>query len=76
MALVSKVSEVDVNEKDDSDNEGFLMNSDDEAVAFYSNNRVKKFFKKPFNPKGKATDAKSGVTKTGGEERKKMEKAE
>ncbi|XP_052622549.1 uncharacterized protein LOC128127868 [Lactuca sativa] len=55
LALVSKVSEVDVNEKDDSDNEGFFMNSDDEAVA---------------------TDAKSGVTKTGGEVRKKMEKAE
>ena len=52
----------------------FLMNSDDEAVAFYSNNRVKKFFKKPFNPKGKNSDAKNVVTRTGGEERKKMEK--
>ena len=52
------------------------MNSDDEAVAFYSNNRVKKFFKKPFNPKGKQTDAKSGFIKAGGEEKKKFEKVE
>ena len=53
LALVSKVIEIDAGEKEESDNEGFLMNSDDEAVAFYSNNRVKKFFKNPFNPKGK-----------------------
>ncbi|KAL7592770.1 hypothetical protein Lser_V15G32250 [Lactuca serriola] len=72
LALVSKVSETD--EKDGSDEEGFFMNSDDEAVAFYSNNRVKKFFKKPFNTKGKNSDAKNVVTRTGGEERKKMEK--
>ena len=49
--MVSKISETDVGETEGSDNEGFLMNSDDEAVTFYSNNRVKKFFKKPFNPK-------------------------
>nr|KAJ0207989.1 hypothetical protein LSAT_V11C500266000 [Lactuca sativa] len=74
LALVSKISEVEINETNGSDNEGFLMNSDDEAVAFYSNNKVKNFFKKPFNPKGKANDAKSGVAKAGGEEKKKLEK--
>ena len=52
------------------------MNSDDEAVAFYSNNRVKKFFKNPFNPKGKASDVKNAVIRTGGGERKKLEKAD
>ena len=35
LALVSKVSEVEINETDGSDIEGFLMNSDDEAVTFY-----------------------------------------
>ena len=38
LALVSKVSEKEANEKEDSDNEGLIVNSDDEAVAFYSNN--------------------------------------
>ena len=50
--LVSKVTEKETIEGGDSDvEEGFLMNSDDEAIAFYSNNKVKKFFEKPFNPK-------------------------
>ena len=45
LALVSKVSERE-NEKSKSDEEeGFLINSDDEVVAFYSNNRVKKFLR-------------------------------
>ena len=44
LALVSKVSEVETVEKEGSDEEGFLMNSNDEFVAFYSNNQVKKVF--------------------------------
>ena len=59
LALVSKVSEKEVVGKVDSDDEeGFIMNTDDEAIAFYSNNKVKKFFKKPFNPKLKISDEK------------------
>ncbi|XP_052627452.1 uncharacterized protein LOC128134082 [Lactuca sativa] len=76
LALVSKVSEVEATEKENSDEEGFLLNSDDEAVAFYSNNRVKKFFKKPFNPKGKKNELKGNSTKSGEEEKKKFEKSE
>ena len=48
LALVSKVSEVESYEKENSDEEGFVLISDDEAVAFYSNNRVKFFFHKAF----------------------------
>ena len=58
LALVSKVTERESEKLKSDEEEGFLMNSDDEAVAFYSNNRVKKFFKKPFNPK-KSSDSKS-----------------
>ncbi|XP_052626952.1 uncharacterized protein LOC128133522 [Lactuca sativa] len=61
LALVSKVNEIDTGEKEVSDNEGFLMNSDDEA---------------PFDPKGKPNDAKSGFIKVGGEEKKKLGKVE
>ena len=49
LTLVSKMSEKEEEEKDDSDEEGFMINSDDEAITYYSNNRVKKFFKKPFS---------------------------
>ena len=45
LALVSKVAENETLEKGNSYEEGFLLNSDDEAIAFYSNNRVKRFFK-------------------------------
>ncbi|XP_023742160.1 uncharacterized protein LOC111890233 [Lactuca sativa] len=77
LALVSKVTEKESIEKDNSYEEGFLMNLDNEAVAFYSKNRVKKFFKKPFNPKMKQGDAKgSFVNKSAGEEKKKFEKNE
>ena len=55
----------------------FLINSDDEAFAFYTNNRAKKFFKKPFSSKSKTGDVKEKfVTKTGGEEKKKSEKSD
>ena len=58
LALISKGSERESEKLKSDEEEGFLMNSDDEAVAFYSNNRVKKFFKKPFNPKNKSSDSK------------------
>ncbi|KAL7606668.1 hypothetical protein Lser_V15G16417 [Lactuca serriola] len=76
LALVSKVSEIESAEKENSDEESFIMNSGDEVVAFYSNNQVKKFFKKPFNPKGKQSEVKGNFTKSGVEEKKKFEKSE
>ena len=76
LALVSKVSKKEAVEKGDSDDEeGFIINSDDEAIAFYSNNRVKKFFKKPFNPKVKQSEGKGSLVKKNVvEEKKKFEK--
>ena len=77
LALVSKVSEKEQVEEEDSDEEGVIVNSDDEAVDFYSNNKVKKFFKKPFNSKSKNVDVKERfVLKAGGDEKKKSEKKE
>ncbi|XP_023768575.1 uncharacterized protein LOC111917153 [Lactuca sativa] len=74
LALVSKISEKEA-EKDASDEDkGFIMNSDDEAIAIYSNNRVKKFFKKHFNPKAKSSETKGNfLSKSIGEEKKKDE---
>ena len=54
-----------------------MVNSDDEVVAFYSNNRVKKFFKKPFNSKTKIGEGNGKfVEKAGEEEKKKSEKSD
>ncbi|KAL7614614.1 hypothetical protein Lser_V15G06614 [Lactuca serriola] len=80
LALVSKISGREAKkesvEKENSEDEGLIVNSDDEAIAFYSNNRVKRFFKKSFNAKSKTTDGKGNfATKTVSEE-KKMEKKE
>ena len=61
LALISKVNEKEFVEKEYSDNEGLLLNSDDEAIAFYSNNRVKKFFKKPFSSKSKPVREKENL---------------
>ena len=44
---------VESDEEEKLEEEGFMVKSDHEAVAYYSNNKVKKFFKKPFNPKNK-----------------------
>ncbi|XP_023757080.2 uncharacterized protein LOC111905620 [Lactuca sativa] len=76
LALVSKVSEVESAEKENSDEEGLLLNSDDKAITFYSNNQVKKFFKKPFNPKGKKSEHKGSFMKSVEEEKKKFKKSE
>ena len=58
-ALILKVSgkesEVESAEIDGFGDVGFLMNSEYEVVAYYSDKKVKKFFKKPFNPKFKET---------------------
>ena len=73
--LVLKVAKKETLEKEDSDEDGFLMNSDDEVVAFYSNNRVKKFFHKPFNPKSKSNNGKgSFVNKVVSDDKKMVEK--
>ena len=48
MALVSKtiVKEGESDEEENEGEEGFFLNSDDEVVSYYSNNRVKRFYKK------------------------------
>ena len=78
MALVLKVTEKETVESGDSDvEEGLLMNSDDEAIAFYSNNKAKKFLKKPFNPKSRQSEGRGNfLNKAGGEEKKNIEKKE
>ena len=53
LKVSTKESEIEVVEKVGSRDEGFLMNSEYEAMAYYSNNKLKKLFKKPFNPKYK-----------------------
>lgn len=47
MTLVSKKigKENGSDEEAKESEEGFLLNSDDEVVAYYFNNRVKKFYK-------------------------------
>lgn len=47
MALVSKESMKEDESEGDmkEDEKGFLVNSDDEAVSYYSSNGVKKFFR-------------------------------
>ncbi|CAI9292979.1 unnamed protein product [Lactuca saligna] len=59
MALVSK-------ENVKEDEEGFLINSDDEAVSYYSNNRVKNFLKKPISGGFKNNLEKKQVSNAGG----------
>lgn len=60
---------------ENSKDEDLIVNSDDEVVAFYSNNRVKKFQKKPFSPKSRAGEVKGSFSKKINEE-KKIEKKE
>ncbi|CAI9298675.1 unnamed protein product [Lactuca saligna] len=56
--------------------EGLIVNSDDEVVAFYSNNRVKKFFKKPSNEKSQVSDAKGSFDGKSISEEKKVKRKE
>ena len=49
-------------ENEASNNECFIINLDDEVVAYYSNNKVKKYYKKPFNPKFKGSDSKGNLS--------------
>lgn len=51
LALVSKINvkEVCFDGEEGIGEEGFIMNSDDEVVTYYLNNKVKKFYKKPMN---------------------------
>ena len=66
LALLSKVtakdSEVEYDEEEKPEEEGFLVNSGDEAVTYYSNNKVKKFFKKPFKLNIRTTMSLRGIT--------------
>lgn len=47
LALVSKTNVKDpcFDDEDGENEEGFIVNSDDEVMAYYSNNNVKKFKK-------------------------------
>lgn len=42
-----------------------MVNSEDDAVAYYSNNKVKKLFKKPFSPKYRSKNEFKGNTSLG-----------
>lgn len=70
LALMSKVTNREVELEstviEGLEYEGLIVNSDDEAVAFYSNNKVKKFFKKTFNSKSKTSDLKGSSFVKGG----------
>ena len=78
LTLVSNVSgkkpDVEYDDDDGSDNEGFVMNLDDEVVAYYSNNKVNKFFKKPFNLKFKGSDFKGNSSGKNVRDKTKTEK--
>lgn len=67
LALVSKVyaKEVETDEEAKNGEKGFLFNSDDEVVAYYLNNKVKKFFRNPFNGKFKNSYETKGVSTSG-----------
>lgn len=50
MSMVSaKDSKIEVVEQVNFEDARFLMNFEDEAVTYYSNNKVKNFLKNPFN---------------------------
>ena len=70
LALVSKVTEKEGTEKESSDEKGWIVNVDDEAIAFYSNNKVKKFYKKPFGSKVRTGEAKVNFSGKVNEEKK------
>ena len=66
MGLVSKTT-AKQNESDEEakeGEEGFILNYEDAVVAYYSNNRVKKFFKKPINGNFKKSSAKKPIMNT------------
>ena len=75
--MVSNISEREAEKNVSDEDEGFIVNSDDEAIVFYSNNRVKKFFKKSFNPKAKSSEIKGNfMSKGAGDEKMKEEMKE
>ena len=79
LALMSKVTnkevEIESTENEGSEDEGLIVNSDDEAIVFYSNNKVKKFFKKLFNSKPKTSDSKNSPFVKGVREEKKWRRS-
>nr|KAJ0213712.1 hypothetical protein LSAT_V11C400159680 [Lactuca sativa] len=78
LALMSKVTsrdaKIESTENDGLEDVGLIVNSDDEAMAFYSNNKVKKIFKKPFNSKSKTSESKGSLSRKIVREEKKVEK--
>ncbi|KAL7592013.1 hypothetical protein Lser_V15G31779 [Lactuca serriola] len=80
LALMSNVASKEVEketfENEGSDDEGLIVNSEDEAVDFYSNNRVKKFFKNPFNSKSRASEMKGNSSRKNVNDEKRIEKME
>ena len=62
--VTAKDSEIESGEQEDLEEEGFLVNSEDEVVAYYLKNKVKRFFKYPFNPKYKNNNEFKGNSST------------
>lgn len=64
LELISKVdekeSEIKTGEQDNSEEEHFLVNFEEEAIAYYSNSKLKRFFNKPLNPKCKSNSELKG----------------
>lgn len=67
LTLVSKTTakENDSNEEEKEGEEGSLLNSDDKVVAYYSKNRVKKFYKKPISGNFINSSDKKPITNSG-----------
>lgn len=67
LALVSIDFGNDIESNEDAKygEEGFMFNSNDKAFAYYSNNKVNKFFKKPFSGKIKNGYVSKAMSKYG-----------
>ncbi|CAI9279824.1 unnamed protein product [Lactuca saligna] len=76
--VVYNYFEVESTEVNGPGDEGFLMNSEDEVMAYYSNNKVKKLLNKPFNLKFKGNSGFKGNSLSGKivREESKVEKKE
>lgn len=74
--MTNREAEIESTKIEGPEDEGLIFNFDDEAVAFYSNNKVKKFYKKPFNSKSKTSELKGGSSMKSERHEKKGEKKE
>ena len=79
-ALMSTVAgrevEKETTEKESLEDKVLIINYNDEAMALYFNNRVKNFFKKPFNLKTRVGEMKGNFSKRKVIKEKKEEKKE